>query len=78
MQAVIAAMHSIRLRITHGRPRFQLIIPIFDSRLLGREELIEIDWLSLLPDALGSPEIGDAAVGGNAGAGKDQEPLRSP
>ena len=77
MQVHNGAMHSIRLRIAHGGPSLQLVIPIFDPRLLRSQELIIIDWLSLPPDALRSTKIGDAAVGGDARASKDQE-IRSP
>src|SRR4029077_11350152 len=66
-------MDSIRLRIAHRRPGLQFVMPIFDPRLLRSQELVIINWLPRLPDALWPAEIGDSAVGGDARASKDEE-----
>ena len=53
--------------------RFELLVPILDARRLGAHEVVEVDRLVRLPDALRSAEILDAASGRNAGTGEDED-----
>ncbi len=50
--------------------------PGFAARLLRGEELVEINRRHLRPDAARAAEIGNARLGADAGAGKDDDALR--
>src|SRR5579864_4873527 len=68
---VAAARPGIAELVGHG----EAPPPRFVARLLARQELVERDRLVLGPQAPGRAEIGDAALGGNAGPGEwDNDP----
>ena len=50
---------------------FALLPPVFVAAVGACQELVEVHRAILRPHAAGRAEIGDAALGADAGAGKD-------
>src|SRR5688572_14558816 len=71
-------MDSIWLRIPECFPPFQFIVPMLHPRGFGGHEILIVDGLTLLPDALRSAKIRYATAGGDSGACKNQDPTGSP
>src|SRR5262249_17156904 len=66
-----AGLGGGKLRL-HGKAA----APSFVAHRLAREELIEGDRLILRPEPAGGAEIGNAALGGNAGSGERGDEAR--
>jgi len=71
-------VQGVRLRTLIDVPRLELVVPVLDACFLGCEELVVVHRTPPRPDAAGPAEVGDAARRRHAGAGKDEDPLRSP
>src|SRR5207253_925048 len=52
---------------------FGLVLPVLDAFNLGGEEFVEVHGLAAGPHAVGAAEVGNAAAGGDAGAGEHQD-----
>ena len=69
-QRVDGAVAAIGLGAAESVLHRKAAPPGLAPRLLGGEELVEIDRRHLRPDAAGAAEIGDAGFGADAGAGE--------
>ena len=69
--AVAAAGLGAAELILHGKAAPPALVP----HLRVGQEVAEFDRPHLGPDAAGRPEVGDAALGGNAGAGEGDHHL---
>ena len=68
-------MDGVWLRVAECFPTFEFEIPMFDARGFGSHEVLVIDGLAAGPDTLRAAEIGYPALGGDAGAGEDEDAL---
>ena len=75
-QRIDRAVAAIGLRAAEVILHREAAPPGLAPRLLGRQELVEIDRRHLRPDAAGAAEIGDAGLGADAGAGEHDRAAR--
>ena len=68
-------MHGVWLRIAERVAAFKLVIPVLDPRRFRGHEVLVIDRLTSLPDALRPAKIRDTTAGGDPGPGKDEGAL---
>jgi hypothetical protein len=69
-------MGGVGPRVPERRVAFQLVVPVFDARFLGRNELLIVHRAATGPDALRPAEIRYAGRRGNPRAREDKDMAR--
>ena len=63
---------AVRLRADPAVAIVEAAAPGLAPLLLGSDEFLEVDRLHPRPDAAGAAEVGNAALGADAGAGEEE------
>jgi hypothetical protein len=73
MQARERAMSGVRFRCGEGRPAEQTARPVSASRLIGTQEISQLDWRAALPHTVFTAVIADAGRRAQTGAGQHEQ-----